>query len=151
MIEWEKCIKWGDFMSTSGIPLKFKWEFDRLNRSNKEMVDRNIILTSILSLAHPYDIVAIHTVNPRKLKQRCKAIYYPIDNISNGIVDDKYVLYDDVVTTGKSMIKAIEKYAKIPEKCICIVDRRNESKKNIYYKGIELEIISIMDKLQEVI
>lgn len=145
MIEWNKYIKWGDFTSTNGIKLKYKWEFDRLNNYKK---DENIILTSILCLSHPYDIVGIHTINPKPLEKYCKAIYYPKNNISDGFVDDKYVLYDDVITTGKSMLKAIEKYGKIPERCICIVDRRDEGTRNVNYKGIDLDVISIIDKLK---
>lgn len=141
MIKWEKYIKWGDFISTNKIPLKFKWEFDRLNDYEK---DKNIILTSILCLAYPYDIVSIYTINPKILEKYCKAIYYPNTNISDGFVDDKYIIYDDVVTTEKTMIKAIEKYGKKPEKCICIVDRRDESIQHMVY---ELDVISIKEVL----
>lgn len=136
MINWNKYIKYGEFISTNGIKLPFKWEFDRLRN---EINDRYIILASILSLAYPYDLVAIHTVNPIDLTHHCKAIYYPKTNISDGTIDSKYVLYDDVVTTGKSMLKAIEYYGKKPEKCICIVDRRDR---------IELDIISIIEVLK---
>ena len=147
MIEWEKYIKWGTFKSTSGIMLKYKWEFDRLN---KELFDKYLIIASIISLSHPYNIVDIHTVNPVDLKSKCKAIYYPNTNISEGFVDYKYVLYDDVVTTGKSMLKAIQKYGKKPEKCICIVDRRDEGKRNENYEGMSLNVISVMNKLMDV-
>lgn len=150
MIKWNKYIKWGDFTSTNGIELKYKWEFDRLNNYKK---DENIILASILCLAHPYKIVGISTINPKSLEKHCKAIYYPKTDISDGFVDYKYVLYDDVITTGKNMITATKKYGKIPEKYICIVDRRDEGKKdvnykNIDYKGINLDVISIINKLK---
>ena len=147
MIEWEKYVKWGDFISTNGIPLKYKWEFDRLDKYKN---DKNIILASILCLAHPYNIVGIHTINPTDLKQRCKAIYYPDTNTSDGIVDYKYVLYDDVVTTGTSMVRAIEKYGKRPEKYICIVDRRDEVTQHVECQSWRLNIISILNKLNKV-
>ena len=145
-MDWNKYIKWGTFTSTNGVVLKYKWEFDRLNNN---FFDRNIILSSILSLAYPYDIVGIHTVNPLILKKVCKAIYYPNTNISEGIVDNKYVLYDDVVTTGTSMLKAIEKYNKKPEKCICIVDRRDDVK-HAECKGWNLDIISIISNVLKI-
>jgi orotate phosphoribosyltransferase len=97
-----------------------------------------------LSLAYPYDIVAIHTVNPKILEKRCKAIYFPNTNVSNGNISEDYVLYDDVITTGKSMLKAINYYNKKPMKCICIVDRRDEAIANISCKGWNLNVISII-------
>ncbi len=123
MIEWNKYIKWGKFISTSGIELDYKWEFDGLNDN---IHDNNLILTSILSLSYPFDIVAIHTINPASLEHYCTAKYYPNTNVSDGSILNDYVLFDDVVTTGKSMLKAIDKYKKPPKRCICIVDRRKE-------------------------
>lgn len=149
-MDWNKYIKFGDFTSKSGIKLKWKWEFDRLD---EEFIDRTIIITSILSLAYPYDVVSIHTVHPFSLRKVCKAIYYPDTDVSEGFIekDGKYVLYDDVVTTGKTMIKAIKKYKKKPERCICIVDRRPEVKSYIKQRAVQkLDIISIIGNVLRV-
>lgn len=141
-INWNKYIKYGEFVSTNGIKLEFKWEFDRLSGEKR---DAELILSAILGLAYPYKIVTIHSVNPKELSSYCDAIYYPKTNLSDGRLNGKYILYDDVVTTGKSLLKAIKyyekRYNKKPEKCVCIIDRR---KKSITDKEcFELDVISI--------
>jgi len=147
MIEWNKYIRWGKFISTSGLTLPFKWEFDRLNEP-ENIIESNLILTSILSLAYPYKIVGIHSINPITLEKYCSSIFYPITNCGDGRLDkyDEYVIYDDVITTGKTIQRAIDHYYKFtnlePRKCICIMDRREE------FQSSDMEIISIYKILE---
>ena len=146
-IEWNKYIKWGKFTSTHGIELPFKWEFDRLEKNER---DRELIYISVISSTIPYDLVVIHTVHPRELENYAKAIYYPTTGVFNKrkVFSEnrdlgKYVLFDDVVTTGKSMLECIEKIGRKPERCICIVDRRKEALKSPEDKGWFLDLVSI--------
>ena len=142
MINWNKYLKWGDFKSTHGIELPFKWEFDRLDTEKR---DKEIILTSVLSACLLNDLVVIHTVHPKELEKYAKAIYYPQTNklISIDYNSGKYILYDDVITTGKSMIKGIKKMGYPPEFCLCIIDRRYELQKEILNLSQDLRVISI--------
>lgn len=142
MIEWNKYIKWGNFKSTHGIELPFKWAFDRLEKGKR---DKEIILTSVLSACLLNDLVVIHTIHPKALEKYAKAIYYPQTNLmkkQNGDLG-KYIIYDDVITTGKSMLKCIEKIGYAPEFCLCIIDRRFETQKEILNLSQNLKVISI--------
>lgn len=142
MIAWNIYIKYGHFRSTHGIALPFKWEFDRLER---EEGDRIIILTSVLSACLLNDLVVIHTVHPKELEKHAKAIYYPQTSLmkKQGGALGKYIVYDDVITTGKSMLKCIEKIGYAPEFCLCIIDRRYELHKEILNLSQNLKVISI--------
>lgn len=142
MIAWNIYIKYGHFKSTHGIELPYKWEFDRLER---EEGDKVIILTSVLSAYLLNDLVVIHTVHPKDLEKYAKAIYYPQTNLIKKQSGDlgKYVIYDDVITTGKSVLKCIEKIGYAPEFCLCIIDRRYEFQKEILNLSQKLKVISI--------
>ena len=142
MIVWNKYIKYGSFKSTHGIELPFKWEFDRLET---EEGDKVTILTSVLSACLLNDLVVIHTVHPKELEKYAKAIYYPQTNLIKKQSGDlgKYIIYDDVVTTGKFMLKCIEKIGYSPEFCLCIIDRRYELQKEILNLSQDLRVISI--------
>lgn len=139
MIDWNKYIKEGAFKSTHGIELPFKWEFDRLE---KEERDKAIIFTSVISACILNDLVVIHTVHPKILRNYAKAIYYPQTNIMKKQTHGDlgaYILYDDVITTGKSMLKCIRKIGYPPKFCLCIIDRR----KDITHFSLKLKVISI--------
>ena len=142
MIAWNKYIKWGNFKSTHGIELPFKWEFDRLET---EEGDKLIILTSVLSACLLNGLVVIRNVHPKELEKYAKAIYYPQTNLmkkQSGALG-KYIIYDDVITTGKTMLKCIEKIGYAPEFCLCIIDRRYELHKEILNLSQDLKVISI--------
>lgn len=129
MINWNKYIERGDFKSTHGIKLPFKWEFNKLETEER---DKEIIITSVLSACLLNDLVVIHTVHPKDLEKYAKVIYYPkIDFMKKQGILGKYVVYDDVVTTGISMLKCTEKIGHPPEFYLCIIDRRNELIKEI--------------------
>lgn len=142
MIAWNIYLKYGNFKSTHGIELPFKWEFDRLET---EEGDKVIILTSVLSACLLNDLVVIHTVHPKELEKYAKAIYYPQTNLIEKQSGDlgKYIIYDDVITTGKSILKCIEKIGYAPEFCLCIIDRRFETQKEILNLSQNLKVISI--------
>lgn len=142
MIAWNIYLKYGNFKSTHGIELPFKWEFDRLET---EEGDKVIILTSVLSACLLNDLVVIHTVHPKELEKYAKAIYYPQTNLIEKQRGDlgKYIIYDDVITTGKSILKCIEKIGYAPEFCLCIIDRRFEFQKEIVKLSQDLRVISI--------
>jgi len=143
MIDWNKYIKRGNFKSTHGIELPFKWEFDSLETEEK---DKIIIFTSVLSACLLNELVVIHTVHPHVLRNYAKAIYYPRTNIfkeqRRGDLG-KYIIYDDVITTGKSILKCIEEIGYAPEFCLCIIDRRKELQKDIANFSPELKVFSI--------
>ena len=142
MIDWKKYIKQGAFKSTHGIELPFKWEFDKLET---EEMDKEIIISSVLLACIINDLVVIHTVHPKELEKYAKAIYYSQTNYivkKNGGLGN-YFIYDDVITTGKSMLKCIEKIGYAPEFCLCIIDRRKELQKNIVNFSPESKVISI--------
>ena len=142
MINWNKYLKWGDFKSTHGIELPFKWEFDKLDTEKR---DKEIILTSVLSACLLNDLVVIHTVHPKELEKYAKAIYYPQTNTMKKQRGDleNCIIYDDVITTGKSMLKCIKKIGYAPEFCLCIIDRRYELQKEILNLSQGLRVISI--------
>jgi orotate phosphoribosyltransferase len=142
MIDWNKYLKWGNFKSTHGIELPFKWEFNRLE---KEKRDKEIILASVLSACLLNDLVVIHTVHPKELEKYAKEIFFPQTNklVNLDYVSGKYIVYDDVITTGKSMLKCVEKIGYAPEYCLCIIDRRFEFKKEILNLSQKLKVISI--------
>ena len=141
-IDWRKYIKQGNFKSTHGIELSFKWEFDRLET---EVIDKEIIISSVLLAGVINNLVVIHTVHPNELEKFAKIIYYPQTNLIKKQRGDlgKYIIYDDVITTGKSMLKCIEKIGYTPEFCLCIIDRRYECQKEILYLYHDLRVISI--------
>ena len=142
MIAWNIYIKYGNFKSTHGIECQFKWEFDRLET---EEGDKVIILTSVLSACLLNNLVVIHTVHPKELEKYAKAIYYPQTKLLKKQSGDlgKYIIYDDVITTGKSMLKCIEKIGYAPEFCLCIIDRRYEFQKENLNLSQDLRVISI--------
>jgi orotate phosphoribosyltransferase len=141
-IDWRKYIKQGNFKSTHGIELSFKWEFDRLET---EVIDKEIIISSVLLAGVINNLVVIHTVHPKELEKYAKAIYYPQTNLIKKESGDlgKYIIYDDVITTGKSILKCIEKIGYAPEFCLCIIDRRYEFQKEILDLSQDLKVISI--------
>jgi len=149
MIEWNKYIKWGKFISTHGVELPFKWEFNRLEMEER---DKNIIIAAILAASFRHDLVIISTYHPKELRNFADIVYYPKTNSFARIKKvrkqlNRYVIYDDVVTTGKSMINCIQQIGFCPEYCLCLMDRRMEALKSISDKGWDLDIISIGDIL----
>lgn len=144
LINWSKYIKWGKFTSTHGIELPYKWEFDKLE---KEKHDEEIILSCILGLIYPSKLIGIDTIHPKSLEKYCSAIYYPktnvFENIENPIdKNEDYVIFDDVITTGITIKKCIEKLDIRPVKIICIIDRRKEIL-DLSKKEPNLNVISI--------
>lgn len=148
MIEWNKYIEWGKFISTHGIELPYKWEFDRLENEER---DKEIIISSILGFSYPYTLVGIHTIHPNELEKKyCSSIYYPKTNIlelryGHNIIKDYegYIIYDDVITTGRTILKCIDKIGRTPRKIICIIDRRQEVINKLSFEEKTLKITSI--------
>lgn len=129
IIKWNKYIEYKEFISTHGLKLPYKFEFDRLKYNKR---DREIILSVIVSLRYLYDLVAIYTIHPVEVTYFCDMIYYPQTHTFNGIKKTryqlgKYVIYDDVITTGKTIKKCIKLIDKKPEYCICIINRTRET------------------------
>jgi len=144
-IEWNKYIKYGWFTSTHSIELPYKFEFDKLNDNKR---DKEIILAGIICLKHLYDLVAIHTIHPIEVKNFCNTIYYPTTHVFDGSGKRKtrsqlgeYVIYDDVITTGKTIEKCIELIGKKPEYCICIINRTRETGFETSFPIIEIRNI----------
>lgn len=50
------------------------------------------------------------------------------DRELKGDFPDRYVLIDDVVTTGSSLEEAVKTIGKIPDKIFVVLDRRSENK-----------------------
>jgi len=59
------------------------------------------------------------------------------DNELKGDLPDKYILIDDVVTTGNSLEKAVKIIGKIPDKIFVVLDRRSENKNPLVYSIFE--------------
>lgn len=146
-IEWNKYIKWGKFTSTSGLELNFKWEFDRIE---KDPYDRLTVMCQVFALAFGRDLIGIHTVHPKDVEKSCEGIYFP----SGGCLDLRkfgksrqhlkdYVIYDDVITTGKTIKKCIDYIGNPPSLIVCIIDRRKETKTDYLrdYKVYSIEDI----------
>ncbi len=138
MIDWNKYIKLGKFISTNGIYLPFKWEFNKLEQ---EKQDSYLIISKILQISSKYQMVAIHSVHPKQLEKCFNWIFYPKKNIllqKEKYKLQKYIIYDDVVTTGKSIQKCINYIRIKPEFCICLVDRTEYTNFKLDFKLISL-------------
>ncbi len=140
MIEWNIYIKWGRFKSTNGVDLKFKWEFDRLELPFN-VFDAQIITTAVRCLAYPNELVLIDTVNPKKLKEYTEIDYFPKSKRIHNPPLGNYVIYDDVITTGKTVKNCITVIGREPEAVICIVNREKQWLPH-------LNIISIIELLK---
>jgi len=155
MIEWNKYIDFRSFISTHGIKLPYKWEFDRLELNEE---DKKLILASIISMCYPTPLVIIYSVHPKSLEQFADFMYYPSSNVLEDLVYKRtrrsaiqkiedYIIYDDVITTGKTVINCIEKIGQFPSKIICLIDRREEALKSIDDNGWSLDVISLQKVL----
>jgi len=140
MIRWNKYIQYGEFKSSSGLTLEFKWVFDSLDFHDS--LDTKIITTAIKALAYPYLLVGIESVHPKTLV--CDYIYDPKtksfkhDKIPQG----DYVIYDDVVTKGVTVDGCQRVVGFEAEKVICIINRKVE-------KITILNIVSIQEILDD--
>ena len=125
IIEWNHYIKWGEFESTHGTILPFKWEFDRLEHF-PQRDDANLIIAAVRCLAYPYEIVGIRSIHPQMLIPYCTSRYDPKTKTFDGIKPKgKYVVYDDAITTGQTICECIREVGRKAEFAICIVDRGN--------------------------
>ena len=139
-INWNKYIVKKEFISTHGIKLPFKYEFDLLNlKENKD--DSLKIFNFIFHFDKIFNIIYINSINPSSLYSIAKFIYYPnynkLDYFNINLKMD-YIIYDDIITTFKTMREVINIVGYNPLFCICLKNRMKELNYIINIKIIEV-------------
>lgn len=125
-INWNKYIEYGWFTSTNDVELPFKFEFDKLE---EEQRDKEIITGILYGISLIYDIVGIHTIHPKEVESLCSFKYHPEMRNCEYVPFKSirgFIIYDDVITTGKTISECIRVLGAKPEFCICLIDRRRE-------------------------
>jgi len=137
----EKYIHKGNFVFNSGQTSTFKYEVEEMltDPFYLEYLLKNIHLSNhYIGIASGGALMAIvvHVRNPSSKL----SIIKKQEGLFGEKPSGKWVLIDDVVTTGGSLRRAIELIGSVPEKIIVAVDRR-EVKEKIF----ELEVISLFE------
>ena len=143
MINWNKYIKYGKFKTSAGLTSYFKFEFNYLNLE-KNKKDSNLILSFIKALTINYNLVSIYSINPNNIYFISDYVFYP--KRENSVIiyslNKPYIIYDDVISTTKTILKCINHIGKLPVFLLCLVNRTIEFNIKTPFK-----IISISDYL----
>jgi len=126
LIDFSKYFVAGEFTSTHGVKLNGKYEFDLLDKPENK--DARIITNKILELRNGLKLFAIQSIHPITLTDCIDGYYSPKDDTWNfDLRGCDYIIYDDVITTGKSVEDCIKRVGKQPKFVICLVDRSAEA------------------------
>lgn len=122
---------------------------------NKKIDDSDITLAGVPMGAIPFTFVMSQLSGKPAVMIREKRKDYGMGNIIEG--DDQghdYILIEDVVTTGGSVVntlKLLEEEGKKVKKVIAILDRNCGGKDNIEKLGYTIEFLFDLNKIREVI
>lgn len=119
MIDWDKYLIHGSFILHSGLKSDHKWEFDFL-RDNPE--DMKLIQLAIKCLLYPdLHVIGIRTMGWEVVETLPNSHEYPlIESFDRPLY---YCIFDDVITTGSSIMEVMNEMIHSPVKIICIVNR----------------------------
>jgi len=91
----------------------------------------------------------VETFVVRKFAKSHGTMQWIEGNVTGG---DKVVIVDDVITTGKSTIEAINKAKEAGleiVKVICLIDRQEGGRENIEASGYKVEAVVLRDEVME--
>jgi len=138
-----KFLKFGDFTSSSGLKIWYYYNFRTFTVQVKEWKELIIKMSNFineLKSINPVRIVGIgsfgynltYAVSARLKDLSRFSLYNPhLNRITAGLPKDEiniykdYIIIDDVITTGSTIINAIEYYETKPLHILCLVNRSN--------------------------
>lgn len=118
---------------SSGVKSNFYWNFRKLTKED----ERKIIQELKHVINGGYDIIGIKTMGWEIVNQLdCdrSICYDPKNDTLSRMPLEDYIIFDDVITTGNSIRKCMQKVGRLPLQILCIKNRLN-----IREIGIEIE------------
>ena len=132
----EKYIERGEFILHSGQKSKIRYDVNLLLTDNLYV---NHILNRIPHSGHYVGIVTGGAIIASLISREFNSKYSMIkDGELKGSMPDKYILIDDVTTTGGSLEEAINLIGKNPSQIVVVFDRRERNENPEVYSIFDL-------------
>lgn len=144
------CIKYGNFILASGRKSNYKIELDDLFKDERGKKLVGELGVELLKNIGDYEIAGVHRGGSLFAELVAKELgkdYVSVDYKSKKIFGDlrtkEYVVFEDVTTTGGSVLKVakmIRRYTNV-RNAITVVDRQEGAEKNLEKSNIKLRWI----------